>query len=381
MRLFYIFLICLTLFSACAKRLSPVNNPEIAPIIDPISVRAKEIVSSMDNRLLAAQTLISAIDGSGGLTPNNREMFERIPTGGILLFRYNLNAGNDAIRAHLSQAAEVIRGDSGLPPFIAVDHEGGVVYRFRRGVAYLPSAASYWEIFQKEGKGAALSKIEEDCFRSAREINELGINLNFAPVAEYLTANNSGFLISRSYGPDPLFTAEASAAFVRGMERSGVLCVIKHFPGSAGPDPHYSLSVLDIDRAALNNLISPFSTLIKNGAGAIMIAHTTALSVDSKIASLSPIVMGDWLRGELGFEGIIISDDFSMAAAGGLSSEEAAVQSVAAGSDMIIVWTANVVRTHEALISALEDGRLSPDRLRDAAQRIIYQKIRMGVVQ
>jgi beta-N-acetylhexosaminidase len=201
--------------------------------------------------------------------------------------------------------------------------------------------------------------------------------MNFAPVAEHLVDDNRSFLHSRSYGPDPVFTAYASAAFVRGMEQNGVLCVIKHFPGSAGPDPHYSLSVLDVDRAALDILASPFAALINDGARAIMAAHTLVPVLDSEIASLSSVVMQNWLRDELGFDGIIISDDFIMAAAGGLSPEEAAVRSVAAGADMILVWPAHLRRTHNAFISALENGQLSRERLIDAVERIIYEKLRI----
>jgi len=103
-------------------------------------------------------------------------------------------------------------------------------------------------------------------------------------------------------------------------------------------------------------------------------------SIDSEIASLSSVVMTNWLRGELGFSGIIISDDFTMAAAGKLKPEEAAVRSVAAGSDMILVWPAHLKKTHEAFTAALESGNLSRERLLEAAQQVIYEKLRMGLI-
>jgi len=135
-----------------------------------------------------------------------------------------------------------------------------------------------------------------------------------------------------------------------------------------------------MDRAALDNLVSPFAYVIKNGARAIMAAHTLAPAIDDKIASLSSVIMGNWLRGDLGFDGIIISDDFIMAAAGNTSPEEAAVLSIAAGSDMILVWPDNLPKTHQTIINALEDGRLPRSRLQDAAQRIIYEKLRIGLI-
>jgi len=367
------------LLSSCVGRVSaPVNEKNA--VIDPLRVRAMEIASSMDNRLLAAQILISGIDGAENLSESMINLFTAIPTGGIMLFRYNLNTGNDAIQARNAQIKSLIMNESKIPPFFAVDHEGGSVSRFRRGVSDLPAAASYWEIAKVQGIKTALEKIEADSLKAGAEINNLGLNMNFAPVAEYLFDGNRDFLSSRSYGPDPLFTAQAACAFIHGMEQAGILCVVKHFPASAGPDPHHSPSVLDIDRADLDNLVSPFIAVIKNGARSIMAAHTRAPAVDDEIASLSPAVMGKWLRDDLGFDGIIVSDDFIMAAAGNISPEEAAVLSVAAGSDMILVWPSHLQKTHKAFIAALKDGRLSRDRLQDAAQRVIYEKLRMGLI-
>jgi len=367
------------LFSSCVGRVSaPVGGKNA--VNDPFLGRAKEIAASLDDRLLAAQILISGIDGSDSLSDNMIKLFTDIPAGGIMLFKYNLNTDNKAIKARNERIKALIANESAIPPFFAVDHEGGTVNRFRRGTADLPAAASYWEIAQEKGKQAALDKIEADSFKAGTEIHNLGLNMNFAPVAEYLFDGNRQFLASRSYGPDSLFTAQAASAFIHGMEQAGVLCVVKHFPASAGPDPHRSPSALDIDKPALDKLVSPFSVVIKNGARSIMAAHTKAAAIDNKIASLSPAVMGKWLRGELGFDGIIISDDFTMAAAGNTSPEDAAVLSVIAGSDMILVWPAHLTKTHDAFISALQDGRLSRERLQNAAQRVIYEKLKMGLI-
>jgi beta-N-acetylhexosaminidase len=202
----------------------------------------------------------------------------------------------------------------------------------------------------------------------------------FAPVAEYLTDDNRVFLESRSYGPDPFFTAEAASAFIRAMEQAGIICVVKHFPATAGSDPHFSTSVISRNKAELDSLIFPFAHVFNNGARAVMVAHSSVPAIDGKIASLSPVVMQNWLRGELGFDGIIISDDFVMASAESSSPEEAAILSIAAGADMVLVWPPDLKRTHEAFISALEDGRLSRERLLDAVSRIIYEKLRMGLM-
>ena len=384
-----IILISIILFSSCKQiivnhsevMVNEEENEIIAEKIDPIEIQAEEIVSSMDDRQLAAQIIISGIDGRGILSTNSKNMLKQTPAGGIMFFSYNLNNNNDAIRAFVNEIVSFIKDETDIPPFIAVDHEGGFVNRFRPAVTTLPAAASYWEQFQNEGRIETLKKIEEDSLKSGSDINALGFNMNFAPVAEYLVDENRRFLINRSYGPDPIFTAQAANAFVRGMEQAGVLCVVKHFPGSAGPDPHHSLSVLNMDKLSLNRFIYPFAVLINLGARAVMAAHTLTPAIDSKIASLSPAVMQNWLRDELGFDGIIISDDFIMAAAGNIHPEEAAVQSITAGSDMILVWPRDLKKTHDTILAALKDGRLPKVRLLNAATRIVYEKIRMGMIE
>jgi beta-N-acetylhexosaminidase len=364
--------------------------------------RAARIAAALDNRLLAAQVIISGVDGRERLGRDMRTLLEECPAGGIMLFRYNLDANNEAIRTFVAEAVSLIATGAlvnaqrtggtypSIPPFVAVDHEGGAVNRFKPGVADLPPARSYWEAAQNGGRDAAIAQIEADSFRAGIAINRLGVTVNFAPVAELLTDNNRAFLDDRSYGPDPDFCAGAAGAFIRGMERAGVLCAVKHFPGSAGPDPHRRPSTLGGGKAELDELAAPFAVLVSGGqARMVMVSHSTVPALDSaNIASLSAAVMGGWLRDELGFEGIIICDDFSMAAAAGRGAadggpprpEEAVVRALAAGADMALVWPPDLRRVHRAILAALDDGRLERERLREAAARIIFEKIRMGLI-
>jgi beta-N-acetylhexosaminidase len=393
MRFFCIPAFCLLLLSACSgcgaargaasgggnedKAIDSIVVNETTPALDPFKIRAAEIAASLDDRLLAAQVCICGIDGRGFLPAHMKTLLAECPAGGIVLFRYNLDTENGAIRSLIAETVSFIQDESGIPPFVSVDHEGGDVNRFLPGVARLPSAASYWELSTKDGKEEALEKIGTDSFEAGSVMNGLGVNLNFAPVAESLNDENRVFLGSRSYGPDPSFSAEAAAAFVRGMEQVGVLCAIKHFPGSAGEDPHRFPSVIKGD---IDELVFPFTALIAAGARAVMVTHSAVPQLDSEIASLSPVIMGKWLREELGFDGIVICDDFSMTAAGSAKGEEAAIRSVAAGADMVLVWPPDIRRTHRAFLAALEDGRLPRERLQDAAERIILEKLRMGLL-
>jgi beta-N-acetylhexosaminidase len=360
---------------------------------------ASRIAATMDDNQLAAQVIITGIDGKGHLTQGMKTLLMECPAGGIMLFRYNLDTDNEAIKELIAEAVTLIAlGNTlqidqnvfSIPPFVAVDHEGGSVNRFRTGVADLPTASFYLQMAQDNGEEAAIIQINTDSFNAGRSIKRLGVNMNLAPITEYFNDNNRDFLSSRSYGSDPVFTTKAASAFVTGMEQAGILCVVKHFPGSAGADPHYYLSVLNGSKSILTELTAPTAALIHNGhTKALMVSHTIVPAWDSKIASLSPAIMGTWLRGELGYKGIIICDDFSMAAAkisnsaesaSSLSPETAAVLSLAAGTDMVLVWPQDLRRTHRAITAALDDGSLPRERLQDAAARVIYEKIKMELI-
>jgi beta-N-acetylhexosaminidase len=364
---------------------------------------AADIVAALDDRQLAAQVIISGIDGKGHLTRDMKMLLAECPAGGIMLFRYNLDTDNNAIQNLIAETVALVTSGAtveihqtgiAVPPFIAVDHEGGAINRFRAGVANLPPAASYWEMTQNDGSNMPIEKINTDSFNAGNAIKRLGVNMNLAPVAEYLNKDNGDFLNNRSYGPNPAFTAKAAGAYIAGMEQAGILCVVKHFPGSAGADPHLFPSVLWGDKVAIDELVFPFAALIReNRMRALMVSHSLVPVMDSEIASLSPVIMDAWLRQEMGFEGIIICDDFLMASARGPAAargpsvagegyrpEIAEVLSLAAGADMVLVWPSDLRRTHRAILAALNDNSLSRERLREAAARIIFEKIRMEIV-
>ncbi|GHV92988.1 glycosyl hydrolase [Spirochaetia bacterium] len=360
--------------------------------------RAAAIAASLDDRLLASQVIMSGIDGKGRLGADMKAILAQCPPGAIMLFKYNLDTPKNEVKNLLDECRDLITAESGggaghagIPPFIAVDHEGGVVHRFGPGVARLPAAASWGERAETADRAGVLAALEEASFQSGKEIRDLGITLNLAPVAETLNNDNRLFLEDRSFGTDGQFTADAAAAFIRGMERAGIGCTVKHFPGNTGADPHEASAVLRGSREELAAMAAPFAALIKNrrslegsfaGPSAVMVSHALVPARDSEnIGSLSPAVIGIWLRGELGFDGIVLGDDFSMAAASSrLSPEAAAVRSLAAGADMVMAWPKNIRQIHGAIVSALETGSLSRDRLREAAARIIREKIRLGLI-
>jgi len=174
------------------------------------SSASAEIAATLDDSDLAAQVLLTGIDGKAALTPAMRSILERIPAGGIMLFKNNLDTSKAEVKKLLSETALLVAARTGIVPFMAVDHEGGLVHRFGPGVMKLPSAFSFWELAQREGQDAAIEKAGTLYRRSAEEIRSLGITMVLGPVAETLDDDNRVFLQTRSYGPDPAFVQAAA---------------------------------------------------------------------------------------------------------------------------------------------------------------------------
>jgi beta-N-acetylhexosaminidase len=360
---------------------------------------AARIAASLDDSTLASQVIMSGVDGKSGLSGEMRRILTDCPPGAIMLFRYNLDNPKDKARGFIDECRDLVATAAGknsaglaIPPFIAADHEGGQVHRFGPGISRLPAAASWEEQAKREGTGAALAALEEAARESGQEIRELGLTLVLAPVAELLNDDNRVFLEDRGFSAEPGFTTAAAAAYIRGMERAGLGCVVKHFPGNSSVDPHRGVPVLSGSREELALAVKPFAALIEGQGGqgegegphitGIMMSHALVPAWDTeRIGSISPALIGRWLRGDLGFGGIVLADDFSMtAAASSLDPEEAAVLSLAAGADMVMAWPSGLLKLHRAILSALEQGTLSRQRLEEAAARIIAEKIRLGLV-
>ena len=347
------------------------------------SRQAAEIAVSMSDSVLAAQVLLAGIDGKTRLTPAMRNILERVPSGGVLLFSYNLDTSKEDVKKLLAETTSLVKAGAGIAPFVAVDHEGGVVHRFGPGVEKLPSAFSFWELAQKEGRETSLARAENLYRRSAQEIRELGITMVLGPVAEALDDENRKFLETRSYGSDHDFNVAAASAFIKSMNASGIASAVKHFPGNGAADPHDKTSAIGAGKSVLDEMVRPFAALIRSlSPPAIMLSHVMVPALDSqKNASLSSKVIKDWLRGELGFRGIVLADDFSMGtvAARGLSPGAAAVEALNAGVDMIIVWPKDVIAVHASILNALRERRISRERLVEAAGCVITEKLRYDI--
>ncbi|MDR0313924.1 MAG: glycoside hydrolase family 3 protein [Treponema sp.] len=345
---------------------------------------AAEIAASLTDAQLAGQCLLTGLDNRPFLTGAIKSLLREIPVGGAMLFGYNLSATNEELRAFLSDFSEFVTDLCGIAPFIAVDHEGGVVHRFGPELMRLPPPASFWDMALTQGEHVALAVVENLTRISGEEIRSLGISLNLAPVAEILSAENKAFLETRSYGTDPDFVEKAASAFIRAMDAAGIASAVKHFPGNSADDPHFGSSVISADHDELDLMVRPFANIISGvRPAAVMVSHSIVLAIDpQRNASLSHNVISTWLRGEMGFDGIVLADDFTMRAISSnkISLEEAVVEAFNAGVDMVMCWSSNIALIHNTMLLALQDGRLKRERLLEAVERILAEKLRYGLV-
>ena len=282
--------------------------------------------------------------------------------GGITLFAYNV--GDPGQLAELTSALRAERPEL----LISIDEEGGDVTRLEaeRGSSYPGNFAlgAVDDVALTETVGSAI----------AGELAAAGVNLNLAPVADANTNPLNPVIGVRSFGADPGLVARHVAAFVTGTQRQGVAACAKHFPGhgDTAADSHRELPVIEGD---LDTALLPFRAAIAAGTRAMMAGHLLVPALDDAPATLSRAILIDLLRGELGFDGLIVTDALEMAAVSSTHGvEEAAVRSLIAGADSLglghDLHEDAVERVHAAIVDAVHAGRLTEERLADAAARV-----------
>jgi beta-N-acetylhexosaminidase len=267
---------------------------------------------------------------------------------GVILF-----ARNYASRGQLIALTEAIREAGGEHLLVAVDQEGGPVQRFRDGFTRLPALAKIGAVFDRDPE-EAVRLAEEHAWVMAGELRASGVDFSFAPVADLARGNAA--IGPRAFHADPEVAAELTAAYVRGMHLGGMAAVLKHFPGhgSVATDTHKAQAVdprpLDAIRAAD---LRPFAEAMAAHAEAVMMAHVVYPAVDAQPAGYSRVWIETILRGELGFAGVVVSDDISMAAAGVAGSVAGRVQAhLAAGCDLVLACFPEVVEEAVAALPA-----------------------------
>ena len=301
-----------------------------------------------------------------------KNAIEKYPVGGIIYFEQNL-----LDKAQIEEMLKNVKSFSKITPFLGVDEEGGMVSRLGNNS---PGFVTHQPPMKEIGDTKDPQKAKEVGETLGKELSALGFNVDFAPVADVLVNSDNTEIGSRSFGADAAEVSEMVSGEVEGLHSGGVAAVLKHFPGhgSVKTNSHADYAESDRSLKELKNCdFLPFEAGIEAGADFVLMSHATYVNaVKEKCpASLSKEIITDWLRGELGFDGIVITDSFCMGAVvNNYTVEEATVKAVEAGVDMILM-PRNPEASANALIEAVKNGEISEERIDESVMRILTVKI------
>ena len=357
-------------------RLYPLDTPDFFNETEDPATLAAAITASMTDEEALAQTLMF---GWVGTTPSPavlRWIRER-QIGGVKVFGWNTEDITQLARTIGIFQEEALKTPRKIPLLVATDQEGGLVRHVKGATSQTPG-----------NMALGASGYPMDAYRTGyyigRELAHLGINMNFVPVLDLYTNRDSVLIGIRSFGSDPVQAAILGTAFMKGHHESGIIAVPKHFPGHGDTalDSHGVLPQITASFETLwNRELIPYRFMIKEGTTAIMSAHVAFPNTQGGRvpASLSHYFLSEVLRGEMGFQGVIVTDDLMMngaiISAGSLSN--AAKQALIAGNDILMfsitpdlyssVWT--------NLLSSMKTDSDFNNRVRSAAERIILLKL------
>ena len=336
-------------------------------------------LGSMSLEQKVGQLLMTSVPGCK-LNSETEEIVERFMPGGVILFGYNLD-GPENIRLLINGLQEHSMRNSGIPLFISIDQEGGRVRRITHGLEQFPGnmaagIAGAPHLVYKWGRITGL------------QLRKFGVNMNLAPVLDVNNNPGNPVINTRSFGSDPAIVAKMGSRYIRGLQKSGCIAVGKHFPGhgDTAQDSHVTLPVIPWGIDRLKNVeFVPFKKAIRSGVEGIMTAHISFPGIleNSDPATLSPVFLTEILRNQMGFSGLVITDDMEMnAISGGRDMGEAAVMSLIAGTDIILIssYGKNINVIHEAVMKAAQSGRIPLERIDASVRRILECKFRYRIM-
>ncbi len=308
------------------------------------------------------------------LDAETRDTLQDLQPGGVILFARNYT-DPETLRA-LCADLRSLQPDN--PVFIALDHEGGRVHRLAPPFTHFPPALRLGET------GSSRLAYEVGC-ALGHELRSVGIDIDFTPVLDVFTNPHNTVIGDRAFGSDPQRVAQLGCALARGLRQANIIPCGKHFPGHGATlmDSHEDLPRDEREKDHIENVdLVPFQAAIAEQIELIMTAHVVYPAYDpEQPASLSSLVMHNLLRQDLGFQGVIVSDDLEMGAIIRHSSVgDAAAQALGAGADLILICQSleRACSAREACQRALRIGALSPARLQKSRQRLLRLKQRFA---
>lgn len=334
-----------------------------------------EVISGMDLEEKIGQMIFAGISGTT-MDTDAKKLINQLQVGGIIFYKNNFENPTQTVQLVNQIKAE---NSSNLPLFLGVDQEGGRVTRLPGALANFPPNKQIGDVNNPEFSykiGTLLGL----------ELKKFGLNLDFAPVLDINSNPNNPVIGDRSFGNNLEIVSKLGIQTMKGMQSQKVIPTIKHFPGhgDTSVDSHLALPIVNKSLKELMKLeLIPFERAIDQGADVVMVAHILIPELDkNNPASMSKSVITDVLRRQLGFTGVIITDDMTMGAiVEHFDIGKAAVESVKSGSDIILVGHGydNVEKIHASLKDAIEKGEISQQRINESVERIIKLKRKYGI--
>ena len=335
--------------------------------------KVDKLVANMSDADKVGQLLMIGIHGKT-LNDDAKFMLNEYRVGGIILFDRNMES-KDQVKSLITDINKTGKSAGLTPLFIGIDQEGGAVARMENQLIKVPPA----EALGKEPIEQAVSLAKQ----SGTELKDLGFNINFAPVADL------GLTYGRSFSTNPDEVVRYASAVGKAYDEAGLWYSYKHFPGigKTDVDLHADTSVVPVSKETLlNEDTKVFVDLIKQSKPntyAIMVSHAMYPQIDpDHPSSLSKAIITDWLRKDMGYNGVVVTDDMDMGAlAKHYTFGDMAVQSILAGSDILLVCHEyeHMQEAYNGLMKAVKDGRISKERLDESVKRILLMKMSRGM--
>ena len=331
--------------------------------------KVDKLVANMSDADKVGQLMMIGIHGKT-LNDDAKFMLNEYRVGGIILFDRNMESKNQ-VKSLITDINKTGKSAGLTPLFIGIDQEGGAVARMEDQLIKVPPA----EELGKEPIEQAVSLAKQ----SGTELKDLGFNINFAPVADL------GLTYGRSFSTNPDDVVRYASAVGKAYDEAGLWYSYKHFPGigKTDVDLHADTSVVPVSKETLlNEDTKVFVDLIKQSKPntyAIMVSHAMYPQIDAAHpSSLSKAIITDWLRKDMGYNGVVVTDDMDMGAlAKHYTFGDMAVQSILAGSDILLVCHEyeHMQEAYNGLMKAVKDGRISKERLDESVKRILLMKM------
>ena len=335
--------------------------------------KVDKLVANMSDADKVGQLMMIGIHGKS-LNDDAKFMLNEYRVGGIILFDRNMES-KEQVKSLIMDINKTGKSAGLTPLFIGIDQEGGAVARMEDKLIKVPPAEEVGK--ESVEQAASLAK------QVGTELKELGFNINFAPVADL------GLTYGRSYSTSPEEVVRYAGAVGKAYDEAGLWYSYKHFPGigKTDVDLHADTSIVPVSKETLlNEDTKVFVDLIKQSKPntyAIMVSHAMYPQIDpDHPSSLSKAIITDWLRKDMGYNGVVVTDDMDMGAlAKHYTFGDMAVQSILAGSDILLVCHEyeHMQEAYNGLMKAVKDGRISKERLDESVKRILLMKMSKGL--